>query len=326
MVKVQELCKRFGGHQAVDQVSFQVKKGKVLVIVGKSGCGKTTTLKMVNRLIEPDQGQISIGGENITKQKPEAVRKKIGYVIQGAGLFPHYTVARNIGTVPALLGWAAHRAEERTRLLMNLLGLPLNLLHRYPHELSGGQQQRVGIARALAADPPLVLMDEPFGALDPVTRKEIQDEFLRLEELVNKTIIMVTHDVGEAIKLGDQICLMDNGKIVQQGTPAQLMFEPASSFVKGFFDPQRFQLQMLVVKLQDLLPLAEARDGDDGHLPEVKPQESIAQVLERAGQAGRQAVRLIQPGKRQVLACHQLLNAFYNFVAQKSRFTGLSQD
>jgi len=203
---------------------------------------------MLNRLIEPTSGSIRINGEDILKQKPEELRRGIGYVLQNTGLFPHYTVAENIAIVPQLLKWDSKRIENRIAELVEKLHLTTDQLKAYPNELSGGQQQRVGLARALVADPPILLMDEPFGALDTITRSKIQAEFKELDELKKKTIIMVTHDVQEAFTLGDRICLMDKGKIVQIGTPAELLFKPVADFVKDFLKDQRLQLEFKAIR------------------------------------------------------------------------------
>jgi len=248
MIKVEQLNKVFGQVKAVDDISFEVKEGENLVLLGTSGCGKTTTLKMLNRLIEPTGGRIFINGKNILEQPPEELRRGIGYVLQNNGLFPHYTVAENIAIVPQLLKWDKARIDERVNELIEKLHLSADYLDKYPNQLSGGQQQRVGLARALVADPPVLLMDEPFGALDNVTRSKIHSEFKVLDELKRKTIIMVTHDVQEAFELGDRICLMDKGKIIQAGTPAELLFNPANDFVKEFLKDQRLQLEFRAIK------------------------------------------------------------------------------
>jgi len=243
MIKVEHLSKHFGKVKAVDGISFDVKEHENLILLGTSGCGKTTTLKMINRLIEPTGGKIFIDDKNIFEQSPEILRRGIGYVLQNNGLFPHYTVAENIAIVPQLLKWDKKRIEKRVKELLEKLHLSNDYLNVYPNELSGGQQQRVGLARALVADPAVLLMDEPFGALDNVTRSKIHQEFKALDELKRKTIIMVTHDVQEAFELGDRICLMDKGKIVQNGTPAELLFKPVNNFVKDFLQEQRLQLE-----------------------------------------------------------------------------------
>jgi len=248
MIKVEQLSKSFNNVKAVDGISFEVAEGENLILLGTSGCGKTTTLKMLNRLIEPTSGSIYINGQNILEQQPEVLRRGIGYVLQNNGLFPHYTVGENIAVVPQLLKWDKKKTDKRVHELMEKLHLSKEYLNAYPKELSGGQQQRVGLARALVADPPVLLMDEPFGALDNVTRSKIHAEFKALDELKRKTIIMVTHDVQEAFELGDRICLMDKGKIIQCGTPADLLFKPKNKFVRDFLKEQRLQLEFKALK------------------------------------------------------------------------------
>ncbi|HVW97077.1 MAG TPA: ABC transporter ATP-binding protein [Mucilaginibacter sp.] len=252
MIRVEQLSKHFGKIKAVDGISFEVMEHDTLVLLGTSGCGKTTTLKMINRLTEPSGGNIFINGININEQPPELLRRGIGYVLQNNGLFPHYTVAENIAIVPRLLKWEKSRIDKRTSELLEKLHLSPHYLSAYPRELSGGQQQRVGLARALIADPAVLLMDEPFGALDNVTRSKIHAEFKALDELKKKTIIMVTHDVQEAFELGDHICLMDKGRIVQSGKPAELLFNPVSDFVSDFLKEQRLQLEFRATRLTDL--------------------------------------------------------------------------
>ncbi len=252
MIKVNHLSKHFGKVKAVDDISFEVEEHQNLILLGTSGCGKTTTLKMINRLIEPTSGEIFIDGKNILAQQPEILRRGIGYVLQNNGLFPHYTVAQNIAIVPQLLKWDKKRIEKRSAELLEKLHLTTDYLDVYPNELSGGQQQRVGLARALVADPAVLLMDEPFGALDNVTRSKIHAEFKALDELKRKTIIMVTHDVQEAFELGDHICLMDSGKIIQDGTPSQLLFNPKNNFVKEFLHEQRLHLEFKTIRLYDV--------------------------------------------------------------------------
>jgi osmoprotectant transport system ATP-binding protein len=247
MIEVRNLSKAFNGKIAVDNISFTVKEGETFVLLGTSGCGKTTTLRMINRLIEPTSGEIKINGKDIREKKPEDLRKQIGYVIQNVGLFPHYTVEENIAIVPKLLNWNKKESSKRVHALMELVGLsPKEFLKRYPHEISGGQRQRVGLARALAADPPVVLLDEPFGALDPITRRQIRKEFITLESLIKKTIVLVTHDVFEAFELGEKICLMDNGKIQQIGTQKELLFAPANPSVKTFFEADKKYLEQVI--------------------------------------------------------------------------------
>lgn len=258
MIKVTAVSKSFGQTNAVNQVSFEANDREILVLLGPSGCGKTTMLKMINRLIEPDTGSIAINGQDIGKQKPEDLRRKIGFVMQHSGLFPHYTIAQNIAVVPKLLGWEKQKTINRTAELIEKLHLPQNLLSRYPHELSGGQQQRVGIARALMANTPVLLMDEPFGALDNITKADIHAEFKSLEELKNKTIILVTHDVQEAFELGHRICLMDRGEIVQIETPKEMLYRPINNTVKNFFASNRLLLEYKIATMADVSPFLQS--------------------------------------------------------------------
>lgn len=253
MIDVQHLTKTYQRTVAVSDVSFTVQEGQTLVLLGTSGSGKTTTLRMLNRLTEPTSGSIFINGQNILLQPPETLRRSIGYVLQGYGLFPHYTVAENVALVPTLLKWPAQAIQKRVdELLLKLQLPPEHFRSAYPASLSGGQKQRVGLARALAASPPILLMDEPFGALDPLTRAGIRQEFKELDELKKTTTILVTHDVQEAFALGDVIGLMDKGRLVQIGTPAQLLFSPANTFARQFFDQQRLQLEWQALKLKDI--------------------------------------------------------------------------
>jgi osmoprotectant transport system ATP-binding protein len=252
MIIVSEVTKSYGNTRAVNGISFTVLEGENLVLLGTSGCGKTTTLKMINRLIETDKGSITIDGANISEGKPEELRRKVGYVMQNIGLFPHFTIAENIAVVPRLLHWPADKTKDRTLELLKKFQLPDSCLHLFPQELSGGQQQRIGLIRALITDPSILLMDEPFGALDNVTRSSIQAEFKALEEFKRKTIVMVTHDVEEAFELADRICLMDQGEIVQIGTPRELLFRPTNDFVRTFLDNQRLVLELKTITVKDL--------------------------------------------------------------------------
>jgi osmoprotectant transport system ATP-binding protein len=262
MIIAENISKYFNGTAAVKEVSFEVRGGETLVLLGTSGCGKTTTLRMLNRLIEPTTGRIFINGEDILSLQPESLRKGIGYVLQNNGLFPHYTVAENIALVPGLLKWPRPKIRDRISTLLNKLQLPAGkYANAYPSELSGGQQQRVGLARALAADPPILLMDEPFGALDPITRADIRKEFRELDELKTKTIVLVTHDVQEAFELGNRICLMDKGAVMQIAAPPDLLFQPANQFVKDFFSHQRLQLELKSISLHSIW----------NHLPDITP-------------------------------------------------------
>lgn len=252
---------------AVDNVTLEIPAGEIVMLVGPSGCGKTTTMKMINRLIEPTSGRILIGDEDVTHQDPDQLRRRIGYVIQGAGLFPHLTVGDNIALVPRLLKWDKKRTSDRVDELLDLVSLePEKYRDRYPRELSGGQQQRIGVARALAADPPVLLMDEPFGAVDPITRQRLQDELLRLQEELHKTIVFVTHDFDEAVKLGDRIAILQVGsKIVQYDTPEQILANPADDFVSDFVGHGAALKQLTLTRVRDveLHEAAVARVGGD---------------------------------------------------------------
>src|SRR3954452_23323981 len=239
MIEIDHVTKAFGGNGdrtlAVDDLTLTVEAGEVVALVGSSGSGKTTTLRMINRLIEPTSGRITIGGRDVSGLPAHELRRGIGYVIQQSGLFPHRTVLANVATVPRLLGWDKARANARARELLDLVGLDASFARRYPAQLSGGQQQRVGVARALAADPPVMLMDEPFSAVDPVVRAQLQREFAKLQRDLDKTVVFVTHDVDEAIVLGDRIAVLETGgRLAQLAPPADLLANPASEFVADF--------------------------------------------------------------------------------------------
>ncbi|MCB0270519.1 MAG: ATP-binding cassette domain-containing protein, partial [Calditrichaeota bacterium] len=238
-IRVESISKTFSGDQpAVNAVSFTISDGKTLALIGTSGSGKTTILKILNRLLRPDSGRVIIRGTDISGTDATGLRRQIGYIIQGAALFPHWTISQNVGLVPRLLGWRKKRIESRVTELLQLVGLPDDFRSRYPAELSGGQQQRVGIARALAADPPIILLDEPFSALDPITRRQLQDEFLNLRRQLDKTMVLVTHDLEEAFLLADEILVLDRGEVQQIGSAADLRDNPANDFVKQFVESQ----------------------------------------------------------------------------------------
>ncbi|MFI7576210.1 ABC transporter ATP-binding protein [Micromonospora sp. NPDC049497] len=239
------------GTEAVRELSLDIAAGELVVLIGPSGCGKSTVLRMVNRLIEPTGGRILLGGEDVTRVDPVRLRRRIGYVIQNVGLFPHQTVSANVGTVPQLLGWPRERSRKRVEELLELVGLdPAQFGRRYPHELSGGQRQRVGVARALAADPVVLLMDEPFSAVDPIVRTRLQEEFLRLQAEVRKTIVLVTHDLDEAVRLGDRIAVLSQGgRLEQYDTPAAVLGSPATPFVREFVGADRGIRRLVVTPL-----------------------------------------------------------------------------
>jgi osmoprotectant transport system ATP-binding protein len=264
MIRLEGVTKRWpNGTVAVDDLTLDVDAGEVCVLVGPSGCGKTTTMRMINRLVEPTSGRITLDGDDVLRTDPVQLRRRIGYVIQQVGLFPHQTVADNVGTVPRLVGWPKAKVRARVDELLDLVGLdPSSFRERYPHELSGGQRQRVGVARALGVDPPVLLMDEPFGAIDPITRSRLQDELLRLQGALRKTIVFVTHDVDEAVKLGDRIAVFAQGGVLAQvGTPDEILSAPASPFVAELVGGDRGlkRLAVLPVSLATLEPTNGAR-------------------------------------------------------------------
>ncbi|MDR7554954.1 MAG: ATP-binding cassette domain-containing protein [Armatimonadota bacterium] len=261
MIAFEHVEKRYPGQAqpAVRDVSFTVPEGRTCVLVGPSGCGKTTLLKMVNRLIEPTAGVVRVAGRNVAEVDPVRLRRQVGYVIQQVGLFPHMTIAENVATVPRLLGWPPARIARRVDELLALVGLdPAVYRDRYPRQLSGGQAQRVGVARALAADPPIMLLDEPFGALDPITREHLQAEFLKIQQRLRKTVLFVTHDLAEAFRMGDQICILNEGQVLQVGTPDEVLARPAGAFVAAFLGTTRGLRRLDLLRVDAVMQPAEA--------------------------------------------------------------------
>ncbi|MCY0937809.1 betaine/proline/choline family ABC transporter ATP-binding protein [Streptomyces sp. H34-S4] len=292
-IQLENLTKRYPGNPSpsVDDVSMEIKAGELVVFVGPSGCGKSTTLKMINRLIEPTSGRIRIGDEDVTDMDPVKLRRRIGYAIQSSGLFPHMTVAENIALVPKMTGWSKSRVKDRVEEMLDLVGLDPREFHgRYPRQLSGGQQQRVGVARALAADPPVLLMDEPFGAVDPITRDHLQDELIRLQHELHKTIVFVTHDFDEAIKLGDRIAVLrERSHIAQFDTPEAILTNPADDFVSGFVGAGAALKR---------LNLTRVRDVEIAEFPTVSVDDPLQQIFNtlRAGQ-GNELLMLDRRGR-----------------------------
>src|SRR5918998_204191 len=270
IIRLENLTKTFPGQAppAVEDLSMEIYEGEIVVFVGPSGCGKTTTMKMINRIIEPSGGRIFLDGEDVTTSNPDKLRRRIGYVIQQIGLFPHMTIADNIATVPKMLGWDNKRISDRIDELLETVGIDLSYRNRYPKELSGGQRQRIGVARAMAADPPVMLMDEPFGAVDPITRERLQDEFLRLQEEIRKTIVFVTHDIDEAIKMGDRIAILrEQSEIAQYDTPETILTDPADEYVENFIGSGASLKRLSLSKVEDIKtaewPVGHLEDSHD---------------------------------------------------------------
>ncbi len=268
-IRLEELTKQFPGQRepAVESLTMDIPEGEIVILVGPSGCGKTTTMKLINRLIEPTSGRILLDGEDVTRVNPDHLRRRMGYVIQQIGLFPHMTIADNIATVPRLLGWDKQRIAQRVDELLDMVGMdPAMYRRRYPKELSGGQRQRVGVARAMSADPDVMLMDEPFGAIDPITRDRLQNEFLRIQSEIKKTIVFVTHDIDEAIKMGDRIAILrDHSRIAQYDTPEHILVNPADDFVADFIgrDASLKRLNLSRVSEIELGVWPTVQDGAD---------------------------------------------------------------
>lgn len=278
MIKFENVSKVYNdGFKAVNSVNFEVEDGEFLVIIGPSGSGKSTTMKMINRMIPHTSGKISIDGQDITELNAPELRRSIGYVIQHIGLFPHYTIEKNIATVPELKGWDEKKIKERVHELLKMVGLdPEIYSSRYPKELSGGQQQRVGVARALASDPRVILMDEPFGALDPITRDQLQGELISLHQKLKKTFVFVTHDMDEALKMGDRIAIMRDGKLLQLDTPEKLLHEPAHGFVEDFIGKHR------IIQNPDLMPVTDVMNEKAlTALPNRSPERALAIMRKR---------------------------------------------
>jgi osmoprotectant transport system ATP-binding protein len=282
MIRLEGLTKIYGAPAsappAVDSVSLEVREGEICVLLGPSGCGKTTTLRMINRLVAPTSGKILLAGRDTDAVDPVALRRGIGYVIQQIGLFPNMTVAENIGVVPRLLGWDAARRRRRAEELLALLAMPPGeFADRYPSELSGGQAQRVGVARALAVDPPVLLMDEPFAALDPINREAIQDEFLRMQRKLRKTILFVSHDIDEAVKMADRIAIFHFGRLVQYAAPDEMLAHPADAFVASFVGADRTLKRLRLIRVSDVMTDCAAA-GIDAAAPSVSPDDDLRRV------------------------------------------------
>jgi osmoprotectant transport system ATP-binding protein len=287
MIEFKNVSKTYAGSDraVVNDLTFTIPDGDICVLVGPSGCGKTTSMRMVNRLIEPTEGEILIDGQKNTSMSGTQLRRKIGYAIQQIGLFPHRTIASNVATVPNLVGWDKERVASRVDELLDLVGLPPDQYRdRYPAELSGGQQQRVGVARALAADPPIMLMDEPFGAVDPITRDRLQNEFLNIQQDIKKTIVFVTHDIDEAIKMGDKIAILkEGGVLAQYDTPENILANPGSDFVSSFVGTDRVLKRLSLMQVRDM-DLDPVNGGDN--LPRISDKLTLKDALSEIIGAG----------------------------------------
>ena len=288
MIRLENVSKTFPGaaRPAVDRLDLEVPNGTTCVLIGPSGCGKTTTMRIVNRLIEPTSGRIVVEGQDVTRADPVELRRRIGYVIQQVGLFPHMTIAENVATVPRLLGWPAERTAKRVEEMLSLVGLePDQFLGRHPRHLSGGQRQRVGVARALAADPPVLLMDEPFGAVDPIVRAGLQTELLAILRRLAKTVIFVTHDIDEAVRMGDLIAIMKDGRLVQCDRPERLLSQPVDAFVADFVGADRVLKRLALITADAIASPPAAGPG----APVVAPSTSLRDVLSVLLESGADA-------------------------------------
>jgi len=286
MIQLEHISKRFSeaARPAVDRLSLTVEKGKICVFVGPSGCGKTTILRMINRLVEPDEGTIFIDGKNILQMNPPLLRRTIGYVIQQVGLLPHRTIGQNISLVPELLGWPREKTARKVRELLEMTGLaPEEFENKYPYQLSGGQAQRVGVARALAADPPIMLMDEPFAAVDPIIRMHLQDEFLRVQQHVRKTICFVTHDISEAVKIGDYLVILNQGRLVQSGTPIEVLTHPSNDFVSSLIGDDRGSKILDLVRCEAIMdpqaPVTDFPEDNGARVQAVWPVKAALELM-----------------------------------------------
>lgn len=295
MIRLENITKQYEGSDtlAVAPLDLEIKRGEFVCLVGPSGCGKTTTLRMINRLVEPSSGTIRIDGSDVTHADPNEMRRHIGYVIQQVGLLPHWTIEQNIGLVPGMLGWDKKRIAERVTELLELVGLsPAVFRKRYPKQLSGGQQQRVGVARALAADPPVMLMDEPFGAIDPITRDRLQEEFLQLQERIRKTIVFVTHDIDEALRLADRVAIFAEGsRLAQFASPLEILSNPADDFVRTFIGDGAAVRRLGLLRIGDLV-VQNASVLNAEAVVEIGSEMTVARALERVLEAGATGVRV----------------------------------
>ncbi|KAA6475694.1 ABC transporter ATP-binding protein [Agrobacterium rhizogenes] len=307
MIRLDHVTKNYEGSErhAVDTLELEIETGTTVALIGPSGCGKTTTMRMINRLETPTRGRVLVNGRDVAETDQKQLRRSIGYVIQQVGLFPHMTIERNVATVPRLLGWDKARTDRRIDELLDLVGLdPAIMRRRLPHELSGGQRQRVGFARALAADPAIMLMDEPFGAIDPITRVRLQDEFRQILKKVSKTVVIVTHDIDEAIKMGDRIAIMRDGRLLQYDTPEAILARPANDFVESFLGPDRAIKRLSLIEVASVMTRPATEVSAASISPSASLHDALALILaddlqgldvkaesgERVGYLSREAV------------------------------------
>ena len=313
---------------AVDHISFEIPTGELVVLLGPSGCGKTTLLKMINRLYEPNEGSIWIGGTEIHDLPATELRRHIGYVIQQVGLFPHMTIAQNIGVVPHLLGWEKSRVDDRVKSLLQLVGMPDSYLKRHPRELSGGEQQRVGLARALAADPDILLMDEPFASLDAINRQRLQGELLAIQRKVHKTILFVTHDVEEAFRLADKIMIMKEGRLIQYGTPLEIVSQPENAFVEELVGARNILRRLSLIQVQTVLDgqfawshtTGPLRPAENDRIPPVRPEDNLRDVLSLFLESGAASLQVVdREGRHTNEITLEELRAVLNETAPRSQ-------
>ncbi len=318
MIDIKGVSKTFGETTALNAIDLSVKKGETMVLIGPSGCGKTTLLKLINKLQSPDDGIILVDNKNIKSLNSIELRRGMGYVVQEVGLFPHLSLYDNIALIPRVLKMGEGSIQEKIDELRVLLNIEnIDLKGKYRDEISGGQRQRIGIARALVTDPDIILLDEPFGALDPITRIHIRKEFRKLENIINKTMVMITHDVAEALDIADRICIMNQGRVEQTGTAGELLFNPASDFVSDFFLQDLLKHQMSSVTIADILPFLPVKDMEAGSAMEIQPEENIFSVLNHHFHQRKTYFVTDREQYRHYLSPEILMKAFTDYIMDK---------
>jgi osmoprotectant transport system ATP-binding protein len=315
MIEIQGVSKSFNGIKVLENINLSVRNGETLVIIGPSGSGKTTLLKHINKLYIPDSGRILLEDQDIRQLDTVRLRRRIGYVIQEVGLFPHLTLFENIALVAKILKWDTKRIRKKIDELRHLLNIgDIDLENKYMHEISGGQRQRVGIARALITDPDIILLDEPFGALDPVTRVSVRKEFRKLEDLIQKTMVMVTHDISEALETADRICVMDKGKIMQTGTASELLFKPVNSFIKDFFHHDLFKHQMQLITIEDVLPYLKRRMKIGEAYFRMEGNMDIFSIFNHYESHGNDFLFVDKERHEHFFNSEEIMNAFFQYI------------